>query len=272
ADNGLLLFVATQKRAYRFITGYGTEAVLTDAFLKRIGESRLVPHFRTGDYDGGIRAAMDIVKTAMLNPEAAGDLRRNLGRENSFFYKNQTLLISLVVVFALYYLLWRMASRAFNKIPTRSGRKSKSKSSWTYLLFSGIALFLGAFFSVFFIAFLGMPPAWLYRWSYLPLYVAVFFGLAIAFLYFEGLSLIRKTFKDAANRLAMTAAFNRRMVLPVLAAPLTWLSLYSVAMRRNADRQRLVSPPGEGWQRVDRDKQRDVSRYLDKGQRKEEGV
>src|SRR5690606_38868127 len=51
-----------------------------------------------------------------------------------------------------------------------------------------------------------------------------------------------------------------------------WLSLYSVAMRRNADRQRLVSPPGEGWQRVDRDKQRDVSRYLDKGQRKEEGV
>src|SRR5690606_28621465 len=82
ADNGLLLFVATQKRAYRFITGYGTEAVLTDAFLKRIGESRLVPHFRTGDYDGGILAAMDIVKTAMLNPEAAGDLRRNLGREN----------------------------------------------------------------------------------------------------------------------------------------------------------------------------------------------
>src|SRR5690606_763516 len=89
ANNGLLLFVSPQKRAYRFITGYGMEAVLPDALLKRIGESLLVPRFREGDYDGGVLAAMDAVKTVVLNPDAAGDLRSSLARKDSFFYKNQ---------------------------------------------------------------------------------------------------------------------------------------------------------------------------------------
>lgn len=272
ANNGLLLFVSPQKRAYRFITGYGMEAVLPDALLKRIGESLLVPRFREGDYDGGVLAAMDAVKTVVLNPDAAGDLRRGLARKDSFFYKNQALLISLLLVFALYYWLWRKASRAFNRIPTRSGRKSKSTSTGIYLLFSGLILFLSAFFSVFAIAFLGMPPSWLYRWSFLPLYVAAFFGLAITIVYFNGLSLIRKTFKDAANRLAEAAAFNKRMVLPMLVTPLTWVLLYLGIKQRKADKLRLVPPPGDGWQRVGRDKQKDVSRYLDKGQRKEESI
>src|SRR3546814_11548905 len=92
-----------------------------------------------------------------------------------------------------------MASRAFNRIPTRSGRNRKNKSTGTYLLFSGLALFICAFLSVFFIAFLEMPPSWLYRWSYFQLYVAIFFGLAITIMYSGGLSLIHKTFTAAAR-------------------------------------------------------------------------
>lgn len=270
ADNGLLLFVSTQKRAYRFITGYGMEAVLPDALLNRIGETLMVPRFREGDYDGGVLAAMDAVKTVVLNPDASGDLRRSLARENSFFYKNQTLLISLVLVFALYYVLWKIASRAFNHIPTRSGQKSRNTSTGTYLLFSGMAFFICAFLSIFLIVFLEMPPSWLYSWSYLPLYIAAFFGLAIAILYFGGLSLIWKTFKDAANRLTITAEFSKRMALPLLATPPTWILLYIMIQRRKADRQRLIPPSGDGWRRVDRDQQKDVARYLDKGQREEE--
>ena len=276
ANNGLLLFVSTEKRAYRFITGYGMEAVLPDALLNRIGETLLVPRFREGEYDEGVFAAMDAVKTVVLNPDAAADLQRRLARQNSFFarffYENQASILSSVVVFALYYVLWKMASRAFNRIPMRSGRYRKNKSTGTYLFFSGLAFFICAFLSIFVIVFLGMPPSWLYSWSYLPLYVAVFFGLAIAIMYSGGLSLIRKTFKDAANRLRLTADFNKRMILPMLAAPPTWILLYMACQRRKADRQRLIPPPGDGWQRVDRDKQKDVSRYLDKGQRREESV
>src|SRR5690606_9140844 len=86
ADNGLLLFVATEKRAYRFITGYGMEAVLPDALLKRIGEGLLVPRFREGDYDGGVLAAMAAVKEVVLDPASAADLSVRLGREASWFY------------------------------------------------------------------------------------------------------------------------------------------------------------------------------------------
>jgi len=272
ANNGLLLFVSTHKRAYRFITGYGMEAVLPDALLKRIGETRLVPRFREGDYDGGVMAAMDAVKTVVLNPDAAGDLRRSLMRESSFFYKHQTSFFSFGVALVIYYLLWKIASRALNRIPTRSGQKPTKTSTGIYLIFGGVGLFLCGFFSIFIIAFLEVPFSWLYRWSYLPVYVAIFFGVGITMLYFRGLSVIRETFVNAANRLEATADFNKRMAFPILAMPLTWISLYGALRRRQVDQLRLVPPEGNGWQRIDRDKQKDVSRYLDKGQRKEESV
>ncbi|WP_188749679.1 TPM domain-containing protein [Parapedobacter defluvii] len=272
SDNGLLLFVGTEKRAYRFITGYGMETVLPDALLKRIGETLLVPKFRAGDYDGGVLAAMDAVQTVVLNPSTAGDLRRNLARKNSFFYRHQIPLLSFALAFMLYGLLWRITSRAFNRIPTRSGRKPARTPTGLYLVFGGVALFLFGFFSIFLIVFVGMPPWWLYRWSYLPLYVAVFFGLGITALYFKGLSLIQKTYVDAANRLEAMANFNKRMLLPILATPLCWLLLYLATRWGKGDQLRLVPPQGGGWQRIDRDKQKDVSRYLDRGQRKEESV
>jgi len=272
ANNGLLLFVSTDKRAYRFITGYGMEAVLPDALLKRIGETRMVPLFREGDYDGGVLAAMDAVKTVVLNPDAADDLQRSLLHESSFFYRNQAAFLSFVIAFVLYYLLWKVASRAYNRIPTRSGRKPVKTSTGIYLVFGGVGLLLFGFFSIFFIAFFEIPVSWLYRWSYLPLYATVFFGMGITMLYFKGLSQIRKTFANAANRLSVTADFNKRMALPILAMPLTWILGYGVFRRRQADKLRLAAPPGDGWQRIDRDKQKDVSRYLDRGQRKEESV
>lgn len=272
ANNGLLLFVSTHKRAYRFITGYGMEAVLPDALLKRIGETRLVPRFREGDYDSGVLAAMDAVKTVVLNPGAADDLRRTLMRESSFFYRHQLSFLFFGLALIVYYLLWKHASRAFNRIPTRSGRQSAKTPTGIYLIFGGVGLFLCGFFSIFLIVFLEIPFSWLYRWSYLPWYVAIFFGLGITLLYFKGLLRIRETFVNVANRLEATADFNKRMAFPILAMPLTWVLLYGALRRRRVDQQRLVPPEGDGWQRIDRDKQKDVSRYLDKGQRKEENV
>src|SRR5690606_23974873 len=177
------------------------EAVLPDALLKRIGETRLVPRFREGDYDGGVLAAMDAVKLVVLNPDAAGDLRRTLMRESSFFYKNQLSFLSFGLALVVYYLLWKRTSSAFNRIPTRSGRKSARTPTGIYLIFGGVALFLCGFFSIFLIVFLEIPFSWIYQWSYLPVYVAIFFGLGITLLYFKGLSVIRETFVNAANRL-----------------------------------------------------------------------
>lgn len=38
-NSGLLLFIAKDRREYRFISGYGMEAIFPDVYLHRIGEN-----------------------------------------------------------------------------------------------------------------------------------------------------------------------------------------------------------------------------------------
>jgi uncharacterized protein len=55
-DNGVLLLVARDDRELRIEVGYGLEGDLTDAEAGRIIRHVLVPAFRDGDFDGGVRA------------------------------------------------------------------------------------------------------------------------------------------------------------------------------------------------------------------------
>src|SRR5690606_9481312 len=107
-------------------------------------------------YGGGILAAMDAVKTVVLNPDAAGDLNRDLMRQSSFFYRHQWAFLSFVVASVVYYFLWRTTSSAFNRIPTRRGRKPAKTPTALYLIFGGGALFLFGFFCIFLIMVAGM--------------------------------------------------------------------------------------------------------------------
>lgn len=270
SDNGLLLFIATEKRTYRFITGYGMEAVLPDALLKRIGEGMLVPDFRAGDYDTGVLAAMDAVKAAVLDPAAALDLSAQLGRQSSWFYRYRIALFLFVVTSVVYYLLWKQASKAYNGIRTKAGRKKKKKTNSRYLLYSGLILVFTAFLSTFAIAFGGARAIWIYSWGNLPWYPAVFFGLAIWIIYASGLGDIRRNRKDIARRREAITAFHKQMALPLLATPVLWITLFFALKRRRKESKRLVPPPGDGWQRVDREKNKDGKPFLDKGQLAEE--
>lgn len=63
-DNGVLIAVALKDRRYRFEVGYGLEAVLPDSMVGSIGRTYLVPHFRKGDYGGGVtNATLAVIKT-----------------------------------------------------------------------------------------------------------------------------------------------------------------------------------------------------------------
>lgn len=53
-DNGLLLLIVIDTHDWRFVTGYGTEHILTDALLRNLGENYIVPNFRNQDYDRGL--------------------------------------------------------------------------------------------------------------------------------------------------------------------------------------------------------------------------
>lgn len=58
-DDGAILVVAKDERALRIEVGYGLEGALNDATARRIIDERIVPRFKAGDFDGGLRAGID---------------------------------------------------------------------------------------------------------------------------------------------------------------------------------------------------------------------
>ncbi|HHH55293.1 MAG TPA: TPM domain-containing protein [Bacteroidetes bacterium] len=56
-DNGVLIYIATEDRKLRILTGYGAEPTLTDAMAKRIIERILIPAIRKGNYYEGLDKA-----------------------------------------------------------------------------------------------------------------------------------------------------------------------------------------------------------------------
>lgn len=61
ADDGVILLVAKDDRTLRLEVGYGLEGALSDLVSKRIVSDIITPHFKQGDFDGGIQAGVDAI-------------------------------------------------------------------------------------------------------------------------------------------------------------------------------------------------------------------
>jgi uncharacterized protein len=70
-DNGILFYLATQDREYRWEVGYGAESVLNTPLLGIISRDIMVPYFQQNDYAGGIIAGIDEVSILLLSSEDA---------------------------------------------------------------------------------------------------------------------------------------------------------------------------------------------------------
>lgn len=60
-DDGILILVARDDRKIRIEVGYGLEGTLPDVLCGRIIRDEMTPRFRSGDYAGGLKAAVDAV-------------------------------------------------------------------------------------------------------------------------------------------------------------------------------------------------------------------
>ncbi|MGD0491867.1 MAG: YgcG family protein [Steroidobacteraceae bacterium] len=58
-DDGAILIVAKDDRRARIEVGYGLEGALPDAIANRILDETITPHFKLGDYDGGVEAGVE---------------------------------------------------------------------------------------------------------------------------------------------------------------------------------------------------------------------
>ena len=57
-DDGAILLIAKNDRRMRIEVGYGLEGALPDAVANRIIDETIAPHFKLGDYDGGVEAGV----------------------------------------------------------------------------------------------------------------------------------------------------------------------------------------------------------------------
>ncbi|GAC1624049.1 MAG: hypothetical protein NVS9B10_09610 [Nevskia sp.] len=107
-DDGALLVVAKDDRKLRIEVGYGLEGVLNDAISKRIISETITPHFRQGDYAGGIEAGVTqmigLVNGEPLPPPPAGRTRGPGGGHSGI----AGLLVPFFVLWFLGHVLKRM--------------------------------------------------------------------------------------------------------------------------------------------------------------------
>ncbi len=103
-DNGLLITIALNDRAYRFEVGYGLEAILPDSLVGSIGRQYLIPYFRKGDYNTGIlNATVEIIKIISQNygVEIYGLLKSRAPEEKSNEWFNTVVPILVLIALIL---------------------------------------------------------------------------------------------------------------------------------------------------------------------------
>jgi uncharacterized protein len=113
-DDGAYLIVAKNDRRARIEVGYGLEGALSDAVANRIVDETITPHFKLGDFDGGVEAGVDqmisvINGEALPAPDRKWEHRSGLGN---------LLPILLLVVFVASGVLRALFGRLFGSIAT----------------------------------------------------------------------------------------------------------------------------------------------------------
>jgi uncharacterized protein len=100
--NGVVLFAFVQDRKMFIQVGYGLEGALPDITAFDITEYRIKPHFRSGDYEGGIAAGIDSIFKAIRGEykgsekTVAEQHRRSRGAPSFLFFI--IFVIALIVI------------------------------------------------------------------------------------------------------------------------------------------------------------------------------
>jgi uncharacterized protein len=103
-DNGVLLVIAKQDRKLRIEVGYGLEGVLTDAITSQIIRQEILPHFKEGNYFGGIVTGVDAIMRA-----TAGEYQTDSKGKKA--PATSVLLMIIAALFGFFFLWPMMSSR-----------------------------------------------------------------------------------------------------------------------------------------------------------------
>lgn len=273
ANNGLLLFIATDRRQYRFITGYGLEGLLPDAALKRIGDHFLIPAFKEADYSKGVVSALTTIAAYLNQPANQKELSQLLpadaGHRNNWLW-TITGTILVIVLFTIVFLGIK------KKTPEISKSKAAAKTNgYDKAIGCGCGGLFMILVAAVFITGFTVGYGWVKSLDISVIPVVLYAVLAIMLFarYLNAISVLRKTYQDELNFNQAVKALNRSSVFYLVASPLILIAMVIEAYRRSQSANRFkpqLDSQNKQMSRVDRDQTKHAKSFLTKGQLKEE--
>lgn len=97
-NNGVLILVAKDDRKVFITTGYGMEGVLPDALCKRIVNNDILPNFKTGNYHGGLDAAVNSIISIVKGEYTADDYMKGKKEKIPWFGILLAIFIFFIVI------------------------------------------------------------------------------------------------------------------------------------------------------------------------------
>lgn len=272
ANNGLLLFISTDRRQYRFITGYGAEGLLPDAALAKIGETVLVPAFKEQAYGRGVINAMQVISQYLQQPANKKELNSLITRQTSqptgVNYRDIWLTIGILASFGAAWQISKFKSPFLNA-KQKASNLYADISGWSAFILIGLVCLMGVIGILF-----GSIKDML---STIPQALPVIIWIAIfAYFFFAHLSVLsqlRKFYKDDVNYFGAVGKFYRQAWWHALLSPILLVSVIVQVVQIKRLKKRikpLIDADGKPMQRLDRDSAYDIDKYLSAGQRKEE--
>lgn len=272
ANNGLLLFIATDRKQYRFITGYGLEGLLPDAVLKRIGDRYLVPAFQKKEYSTGTVNALRTIADYLGQPENKKELEQLLEKKGKGI---NPWIISIPVSVMIFLLFIFIVNDLRKRTPVISSAATKKIIGYDKLTGIGCLGLIALVFAAFFIA----GPSVIFEWIKprapvaIPAILYGFTSFILFFRYMSALSSVRKAYNDDQTFMTEAAELNHAARWFLISSPLILFGILAEERRRVRSVQRFKPPLDSGNQemiRLNRDENTDGHPYLTKGQIEEE--
>jgi uncharacterized protein len=114
-DDGAILLIAKNDRRVRIEVGTGLEGALPDAIANRIVDEAIAPHFKLGDYDGGVEAGVDRIVSVVEGEPLPEPDKKWESHGNGL---GNALPLLLVVVFVASGVLRSLFGRMFGSLAT----------------------------------------------------------------------------------------------------------------------------------------------------------
>jgi uncharacterized protein len=134
-NTGAMLIVVPKERKVRIEVGYGLEGTLTDAISRTIIERNIVPYFRAGDFNAGVRSGVISMlrvlggNPEMAEPAATSEAAPRVGQPRAQYQAAPIVLSALLGMSLLYMIPFLILGALMMMAPSR--RSGWSSDGWS---------------------------------------------------------------------------------------------------------------------------------------------